>query len=177
MRSKKPGGGSRLIFAVVSFMFMFGGALIIYKDYRFTLESERLATTGLEAAAIVTRKEVESCGSDDSPADCYAITYDFPIASGARHSGKIFPDLVEEIWFDVPAGGEKIPHHKVKVGDQILVKYIPDDPSVHRIQEECRDCADLGWIGDNIPIFFGLFLVLIGGLILYAIRRHLFAAL
>ena len=175
-QTQKLGMGSRLMFAAVSLMFIFGGAFIIYNDNRLARENERLATSGIDAIAIVTGKAREICGGHESPEKCYAIEYEFPVESGSTFAGTTYPYLESVILFDVPGDGPKILHDKLEVGDQILVKYITDDPSVHRIQKECRSCGDPGAF-KYIPIFAGVFLILIGSLVLYAIRKHLFARL
>lgn len=171
MQHRLSGLVSRVIAVLVGLIFCLGGAALIYNEARLKQERAKLDVSGVEAVATVTGNAIEF--TSGSPPDTYHdITYTFPDQAGAIWSGETRPYTDTGTLFEAPTPGARILDADLVAGDQILVTYLPDDPSIHRTIEDCTGCDDLGSFGDNMGTYVGLFLVLIGAWFLYALFRR-----
>ena len=162
---------SRWMVGLVALGFCFGGAFLIYNEERLRQENKQLSASGIEAVATVTANEIEITGGDPTD-EVYAITFTFPDQTGAIWSGQTKPYTNSDTWFETPSSSEKIRDADIAAGDQILVRYLPEDPDVYRTIEDCRNCVELGSFGDRLGTFVGMFLFFFGAAFLYALRRR-----
>jgi hypothetical protein len=180
MQDQKLGLGSRLMFVAVCLMFICGGAVFIYLEFREDWARERLDASGVEAVATVTSHELVSTGSTQTGGVSwdYATQFTFTTGAGEPQAGETWSaSRSTEVWFEVPPPGKRILAADLVVDDKILVRYLPEDPSIHRAMTDCTGCLDLGSFGDSFGIYIGGFLMLLGAASLFGIRKRLMAPL
>ncbi len=164
-----------MIFLVVCFGFIIGGANLIYSERRNAQLSAQFAASGIDEFATIT--EIRYFPGDDDISSYYDVKYEFRIGSGDQHNSETILYEGDDDWLHAPLPVEKILLVELAVGDQVIAQYLPSDPTTNRLRMECPECAEPGGFGDYVGTVFGGLLILVGSLVLWSLRRRLLSKL
>jgi hypothetical protein len=126
---KKRLGDSRITFAIVAIVFVVTGG-IFWIGTSFASQFQQLEEKGVETkAVIVDRNSVTHRGRRGSTSRSYSVTY--------RYS-------TGEISYTAEQQVSPGTYTRLHVGDDVVIRYLPDDPSVSALSGEYRDDRELG---------------------------------
>lgn len=154
MSTRDPGRiavtGAGALFAAIGLLF---AGIGVAKHFNERGEARRLDADGKFTSALVTRKYIEANATQGRAKPSFHVQFRFAPAGQSEVSGSstVTPQA----------------YQRAKPGGRIEILYLPDTPSIHRVEGEVRDTL-LGMVFAGIGGIFVLF----GGGMIYAMLRR-----
>ncbi len=142
--------GAGLLFAAIGLLF---AGIGVGKNFSERSEQRRLDAGGKFASAVLTRKYIEANVTSGRVEPRFHVQFRF------------VPEGKAEVMGTAAVSSEA--YRRAKPGGRIEVVYLPDTPSVHRVEGELRDTL-FGVMFAGV----GGFIVLVGGGMIYAMLRR-----